>query len=533
MLLTLPALTFADTRIPVAVRIERSDDGVVAKFKLAEPVERFSFEYGDGGKVRERTWSIATSGLTLEGNEVRSPRGDKVQDFTINVSAENAYTDAVYPCTIKLGADGRVIYASYFAGLQSAFDTTITFAASPTVSVLGLPRGGPTLKVDRTALAEQQAANLYVYFGPRSQVKQTALATYVIDPNAPKWLQAEIEKLAAPSLAFYRSKIGFDLSRKPLIMTTFVPGKAGALVADVTDGPNVAFRLLGDRWLKEDSSALTQVRHTAMHEYAHFWNSQRFRPDGNPTSRWLHEGAAEYWTRLAEANLKGRTDSDHIEAALNVCADRLTIAPLGTTRSNVAYPCGETIQWIADLGQRKKGKDYFDLWREMFVRADANGGTYTPAIFRELAGRDNHAVEDAMSLIIDRSGIERWNDLPTAVAKLGVALEARPPTEEAWRNTSVMHVLEGNCGNGFWTEDGWLKLETEDNCGPLSGKPAIDSINGHNLFTDAKGAFEAVDAACKVNGDIRFSRAGVAQTWTVKCNRPLNPPPPAFRLKLS
>ncbi len=436
---------------------------------------------------------------------------------------------------MNLGADGRVIYASYFAGLQSAFDTTITFAASPTDTVLGLPRSGNTLKVDRTGVGGQQAANIYVYLGPKSQVKQTALATYVIEPNAPKWLQAEIENLAAPSLAFYRSKIGLDLSRKPLIMTTFVPGKTGALVADVTDGPNVAFRFLGDQWSKEDKGALAKVRHTAMHEYAHFWNSHRFRPDGNPTSRWLHEGAAEYWTRLAEANLEGRRDSDHVEAALNECADRLSVTPLGMTRSNIAYPCGETIQWIADLGRQKEGKDYFGLWREMFVRADANGGTYTPAIFRELAGRDKPAVEDAIALIVDRGGIDRWNGLPALVARLGATLETKPPTDEAWRNATVMHVLNGVCtgSRGFWTEDGWLKLDTGDRCGPLNGDPEVDSANGRHLFTDAKAAFEAVESACKTNGDVTFSRANVSQTWTVKCNRPLSQPPPQFAIKPS
>lgn len=96
-----------------------------------------------------------------------------------------------------------------------------------------------------------------------------------------------------------------------------------------------------------------------------------------------------------------------------------------------------------------------------------------------------------------------------------------------------MQVLQPYCKGsfGFWTEDSWLKFDTGDRCGPFSGDQEVDSVNGHNLFTAPKAAFDAVEAACKTNGDITFSRTGTDRTWTAKCIRPLHNPPPMFRVK--
>jgi osmotically inducible protein OsmC len=40
----------------------------------------------------------------------------------------------------------------------------------------------------------------------------------------------------------------------------------------------------------------------------------------------------------------------------------------------------------------------------------------------------------------------------------------------------------------------------------------------------------SVEAACKINGDVTFSRKNVERTRTAKCKAALNAPPPSFRL---
>lgn len=529
-LLICAATANADDRIKLDVRIANVPEGVAAHFEIAREVTNLRLEYRS--ELAKGSWSITTPRLRYDNGEVSST--EPFRTFDVVVTARNDVSGPFYPCVVKIGDTGRIVYASYFAGLQSAFDTTITFATSGQTTVVGLPRGGSTLHVERTTVADDQAAGLYVYLGPRDPVKETALATYIVDPAAPPWIQGQIEDLAGPSLAFYRRSTGVKLKRKPLIMTTFTPGQRGAFQADVTEGPNVAFRIFGDQWLTKSDRAVADIRHTARHEYAHFWNGHTYHSTDNEKARWLHEGGAEYWANLAEADLDHRDRrSRNVESALNKCAEGLAETPLSKTRSDVAYPCGETIHWFADLGQQANGKDYFSLWRELFKRADANGGNYSVAMFRELAERNAPAVRDAISRIVDRDGTERWSELTAILATLGAKLETLAPEPKAFRNTTVMHMLERQCNGtyGFWTEESWLKFDTGDRCGPLSGDQEVDSVNGHNLFTDAKAAFDAVKVACESNGDVTFSRAGVERTWTVKCNRPLNQPPPRFVYK--
>lgn len=521
--------TVADDRIKLDVRIQTAPEGVNAHFELEREVTNLRLEYRS--KLAEGSWTITTPGLTYKNGVVSADV--PFRTFDVAVSARNDVSGPFYPCVIKLGEEARIVYASYFAGAQSTYDTTITFAAANGTTVSGLPRGGETLRVERTSAPDDQAAGIYVYVGPRSLVRETPLATYVADPAAPAWIQLQIQNLAGPSLAFYRRETGVSLRRKPLIMTTFTPGNRGAFQADVTEGPNVTFRIFGDQWLKSSKRSMADIRHTARHEYAHFWNSHAVRSSDNDRARWLHEGGAEYWARLAEADLDHRDRrSRNVEGALNGCTQQLTDTPLSRTRDNGAYPCGETIQWFADLGRRASGKTYFGLWREIFERADSNGGNYSTAIFREFAERDAPAARDAISTIVDRDGIQRWYDLPATLAKLGANVETTPPDPQAFRDAAVMQVLKQQCKGsyGFWIEDSWLKLDSGDRCGPYSGDQEVDSVNGHNLFTDAKGAFDAVEAACKINGDVTFSRTGVERTWTATCTTPIFPPPPRFRV---
>jgi hypothetical protein len=525
-------IAFAEPRLRVDVRIAPTADGVSAVYRLAQPVDRFRFEYADGRKLRQATWAVTTPGIALEGDEIKASDGRTFDEFAVAVTARNELADAIYACVMKLGGEGRVVYASYFAGDQAAFDTAIEFVPAADGVVLGLPKDAAVLRVDRTVLASQQAANLYVYMGPRKHVKRTPLATYVAGPESPPWVQREIERLAAPSLAFYREKIGRSLARPPLIMTTTEKGPSGAAVADVTEGPNVAFRLLGDPWTKKTPAAAERLRHMAMHEYAHFWNSHAVRSGDNESARWLHEGGAEYWARLAAAHQRGAKVSSNAETALNTCAEMLETQPLAAVRSPANYPCGEVVQWLADLGQRAKSKDSFALWRELFDQAEENGGNYTAAMFREIAARDAPAVGEALALIIDRAGLERWAELPKLVAKLGVRLKTAPPSAEARRDAAVMHVLQGVCDgqHGYWREDGWLKFDTGERCGPLSGDPEIDSANGHNLLTDAAGAATAIEDACAANAAVTFGRAGQAATWTATCSGVVRALPPSFRI---
>jgi hypothetical protein len=521
-----------DTRTKLYVRISPTPEGVVARYQLARPVARLALEYTDG-HLRDGTWSISTPGLLYKDNEIFSDDGREFNQFEVSVAARNELTDAVYPCVMKIGETGRIVYASYFAGRQAEFRSTLEFIADSGSVVLGLQPGATRLEVDRTFFGHQAAAQ-YVYVGPKAFVREGKQADSVIGPEVPAWLEVEVGRQATHILNFYARKTGVALRRRPLLLFTYEP-TAKAFQGDVTDGPAVALRFFGPAWNRRDELSIKSVKSFMGHEVAHFWNSHHFRSQDSDRAPWLHEGGAEYWSHAAQARL-GSDSAVDPAIALNECIQRLGVGKLGSSHSKVAYVCGDTLQWLADLGMRQKGRDIFSLWRDMFKRAESNGGFYSSAMFRDMAERTSPSVAQAFQLVLDDVGAQRWLNLPLILKGVGMTLTTQPPTPERIRHSILFHLLNQVCGpgsRGFFTADDNLKLDTGDRCGPLSGDPEIDSANGHNLFTNAAAAYASVKASCETKGAVTFSRAGKPGKWSVTCTAPLPEMPPAFSVNAS
>ena len=524
----------ADERTNVRVTIEPTASGATARFAFDRPVQSFRLSYV-ADDTRDRTWKITTPGLTREGTLITNSDGRTFDAITVDVEARNEQTDAAYPCLFRVGTDGFAFYAGYFTGIEEEFATTIEVPQAGNRVIVGFPLDGNTWRVD--AGFHRNTAHRYIYVGPPAYFSESRNARFVLPSDAAPALRERIRGNVDGAIEFYARKVGRRLPVKPLIiLAPNTDSTNNGNQGDTTTGPTVALRLFGKRWLTFDPKS-DDFDHLIAHEAAHFWNADTFHAaEGSPA--WLWEGGAELWALDARVavmrRLTVRGRSDHIERALNACVSSLLDRPFTGHRSNATYVCGETLYWLADVIAKKRSngrKDIFTLWRQIFDKAESSGGIYTANEVFERAAPTPQAKE-AFALFLADEGYERWQTLPARLKPFGVNLLAQPPTNETLRDAMIVHMLDLYCEGtrGMWREDDHMKLDTGDRCGPLSGDPEIDTLNGYSLYSDLPAAHAALKQACEQNTDVTFTRTGKPDKVTAACTKPLPPSPPNFRI---
>jgi hypothetical protein len=527
----LTAAAHAAEPIALHVRIEPTEAGVTAHFVLDRPVTSFELSY-DSADIRDRTWKITTPAIKREGTRITAG-GGPFDKFSVDIDAYNEPTNATYPNVFRAGT-GIVFYAGYFVGVEPAFATTIEVAPRNGDVVEGLPLPGNVWRVDPAF--HRNAAHRYVYVGPDSGISESRYARFVMPDGPAPALIARIRANVDGAVGYYTRKLERPLATKPLIILAANPdSERNGMQGDTTMGPTVGLRLFGKRWSTFDQKS-DAFDHFIAHEASHFWNADTYHANQNAPA-WIWEGSAEFWALNARVDVMKRLtrkgSSDHIEAALNACVDDLRERPLTGHRSTTTYVCGETLYWLADVAMKrtKKGEDIFSLWRQILRKADANGGIYTAGDIFTLAAPTDTA-KNAFALFLAETGGDRWHKLPALLKPLAVDLKSGPPTDETLRRAPIIHLLNLYCEGtrGMWSEERHMKLDTGDRCGPLSGDPEVDSLNGINLYTDTKAAFDSAMAACAANGDLTLTRTGNPTKVVAACKAPLAMPPPNFRI---
>jgi len=523
----------AADRTNVRVTIEPTATGIRAQFAFERAVPHFRLSYVSD-EIRDRTWKFATPNFAREGTLIAKTDGQPFDGFVVEVEHFNEQTNAIYANVFRVG-EGLAFYAGYFVGIDDEFETTIEVRPSRDQIVEGLPLGGNVWSVEPAF--HGNAGNRFVYVGPESQLTKGDHAHFVFPPDLPKTLTDRIRSNVDGSIIFYSRKLARKLPGKPLIIVAPNPeSKNSNNQGSATSGPMVALRLFGKRWQTFDEKS-DSFDHFIAHEAAHFWNSNTFHAvEGSPA--WLWEGSAELWALEARIAVMRRLDAkgrrDHIENALNACVNSLLDRPFGGHRSGATYVCGETLFWLADIVAKKRSKgrqNIFTLWRQIFDKAENNGGIYTANEIFERAAPTTQAKE-AFALFLADEGYERWQTLPARLKPFGANVQAEPPTDHTLRTTMIMHLLDLYCEGtrGMWYEDDHMKLDTGDRCGPLSGDAEIDTLNGHSLYTDVKAAHAALTKACEQGADVTLTRTGKPDKVTAACTKPLPPSPPNFKI---
>ena len=73
-------------------------------------------------------------------------------------------------------------------------------------------------------------------------------------------------------------------------------------------------------------------------------------------------------------------------------------------------------------------------------------------------------------------------------------------------------------------------FDVDDRCGPLSGNPRVDRINGLMLLGEMREIFDSVERACRSGETIRFGIFESSETLAAGCTEPIVELPPTATL---
>jgi hypothetical protein len=94
--------------------------------------------------------------------------------------------------------------------------------------------------------------------------------------------------------------------------------------------------------------------------------------------------------------------------------------------------------------------------------------------------------------------------------------------------------MNAECPNAHWAGinpgENQIAIEFREDCGKLAGVRYIDSIDGHNLFTDLTAAHDSVDDACRAKRPVTMTNSKSGEQWAVTCTKPLVRLPPVFKI---
>ena len=142
-----------------------------------------------------------------------------------------------------------------------------------------------------------------------------------------------------------------------------------------------------------------------------------------------------------------------------------------------------------------------------------------------------------ISLLMNRSGPQRWEALPAALNTLGADV-VQLPTPDSRRPALLFHLLNQNCrglpegtGFGFYIGAGTIKLDSPAGCGALAGNPLLKSVEGGDPFAMSAQTYAAAERKCAEGGAVMLTTAD-GRTLSAVCAAPLPPAPRAFVVRI-
>lgn len=483
--------------------LTQTSEGMVVRYALSASSDSFAF--ADKDIIRDQ-WRVTTPGLKLSDGVVT---GDgPISGFELMITPDLAEVDRVYVGLSRTG-NGFVLYGP---GLKGEGISTTLRAEIDGASV---------------AVPSSDAIDGYVFVGPKDYVADYGDALVIAPPQLASELDQSIRNEFAGSRAFYRSRLGIAPTLKPVLVVSVDSPGPSAFRGDVTDTGVISLRFKGEGW----RSAQEEVSPFVWHEAFHLWNGHGVHNRDGDTAPWLHEGSAEYAAITGPVSSGGMSEDQaraRMSTKMNGC--RRTYQNAGGRRpalrsGSAVYDCGTVVQWIADLELRHAGKgDFFSLWGRMLETARSQADGFGTAEFLA-ALSDTSAVH----LVLDPQVEGRWDKIRDRLTDLGVTV-VNAPTDQEFMAAALFHVAKANCltgSYGFYNEPGALKLDGE-NCGPLSGGPIIDSVEGFNPQADGQAMFDAVKARCAAGQSVRY-RTRDGRTLEAAC--PTEPAvPQAWRI---
>ncbi len=480
-------------RILVEVTVTPTSDGARLDYRLAQPVRRFDFER-DAPISDQARFRIVAGEVALDERTVVS--GAPFDSFSLLVQPDLTGRDATYPLLVRIG-EGRLLYATALSGERAAFDTR-----------LRAPRG--------LQLLGQRGDGGMVYVGPRTQVRRQGGIVFVAAQETPHVLVEATATDAANLFRHYRTLMGRAPRMHPIVVLD-ARAEHQVFGGDVT--PNGVVLLQQGVGAVDARGAFRLLAH----EFFHLWNNGLQESDGE-NARWLVEGSAEYAAALATRALHPEwADLDaELTAAWMPClitlSDESLVGLAGQRRQSTRYSCGLIAHWLLDLELRRTGRDIGQVWRQTL---SSRGGRYQLEDFR-------HAADPAgygFTALVDDNGVERRRRIVDWMQTRGVAADEITRDEDL-RAAAIDTLLRSACppgpAVGYEIDLEYLavRLDTNEMCGSLSGRPQLLAIEGHELSGSGAALYQAVAGRCAAEGSIavQIERDGTRRV-DVRCAR--------------
>lgn len=511
--------------------------GVVELAYEFEPaVGEFSFRYEDG-RVRAGSWGPLDREFVLENGSVRRTDGEMFERVRIGLKTDADWYDRVFPALRPVGDSGLVFNTDYLTlediqleeirahvvpGNVIAYSNFTSTADAVVDSVHSLP-------VDRWH---------YAYFGPEELVHTFTGGVIVSDAPTSSRVLGLLRAGVEPAVEWLRSFLRLErVDSVHVIAAVDEESKDTRWRGDVSESGELFLRFFGDGWNAGSEDLDRNVETFLYHELVHAVANRSFDV-GDDEPEWLWEGHAEYLSLVYKGLYAATPDplwfQAEIQRVTSECINNLEEEAGGIShptmlRGSGPYDCGVLVYWLLDGAPYAQGAGdrLRRVWSSVAERLAAADSEYGVEDLLAAAGvtRAVHARQLVELLIRGPSG-SAWQDRDRLLSELGVRVTYK--YDDAWdaraRSAIVDHMLDLQClpgSKGFWSFEDHIRLDTGDRCGPLSGDPRIDRINGLSIFGGIRAVLDDVQAACRDGEFVQFGVFESSESLTVECTAPI------------
>lgn len=494
------------------ILIKPEAERVIVEYQFDTPTAGFTFNIPPQPEAQLSSAEVDVA-VSAAGVSAPTPR----DHFALILTPDRRRTDATYPVLTRLG-DGWMIYLP-------------ALLARPPAELAG---GGLAVSQGWTLQAGPADDQLdgFIYLSATEGLESND--GVISDPSMPSWLVEDVHSAVKVSNDYYGARLKLASPVAPVVLISPLPREDRSFyVGDVTPNGiiNLQFALKAIP-PERDLRFTDMVQPFVAHEVFHIWQGGKLRTIDGVNERWLNEGAAEYFSLVAQTSIspEAAMRSRKIMAGrLASCISKIEndktglLALSGPAAERTRYDCGAVVQWLLDI-ENTDSDGAWGVWRGLLT---AQTG-YSVADF--IAAADADSSIGLTSLL--RSG---QDVRATTLSALQGHADEVDPAPSSWASAAFWPLLESNCKGSkgiMTTDDGQSILDTGDRCGALSGDPEVLGI-GEHMFADAGGqAYGVVAAACasgdelkvvlKVNGEIRQA--------DVRCTRLASPPAPNYQV---
>ncbi len=528
--------------IPVQVALEAQSDGVVATYRFQKPVTEFQFEnteaydgFEDAVPLRRATWHVTDEGFVFDGLLVQRADGQPFSSFSLLAEPDIQSYDRVYPAIYRMGASAYTFFTRYFYGNQDQFET---YACLQTHT--------GCVNWEHEAESSFIEEGMYLSLGDIVVRQIDGFSFYAAD-SVPVFLADHVAAFLAESAINYTAIFGFDAPKASSVYVTYAANDdmETNFTGSVAEGPTMVLFIARKIDPSIKRADLGWLRAFIAHEVVHYWNGGLFVTDDEEQQPWLHEGSATYFAEVQAPDT--RVPVETAQAWMNGCAATVSEKSLdgrvGPLVGKAPYDCGALIHWLLDAGLRQASENKITaatVWRQMFAGvAGSDRRQYSAALFKTLVLQQPGGAKlwPAIDTILGSVGDRRWDRLVAQAADFGI--ELRPSALEEYDPADMfMPILftfldeECSAGNrGFYYFDDYVKLDTGDRCGPMSGDPAIRTIDGFSLYHDTAALYRHLVSACKAHALVTFSsREKGSPDFSVECKAMPEVLPQAYQI---